>query len=276
MRKLPDNPVIMPGPFQDWENYPFNFSGGQIHMDDTKHFHEELESRAGDLFVSDSSKTRVEVLDGLPGKAKLRTYLNYLSSQLTALERKVAYPKERKGHYEIDISQSQDLQLLRRKLFSVLFIIKSTLATIETIHSESETLGKHVEIEPTLQLSFQLELKYIANDLKSHLNTVEKLLLFSEDIRQLSHKMLELVGQELLHENGLNLERIAVADAEDKKARAFFSTGLVQWDQGNSGLKIRPEIWIALVTTIVLALGTLSMATFWDRRGRDMTVEENV
>lgn len=86
---------------------------------------------------------------------------------------------------DVDISISQDLQTIRRKLASALSIIDGINNVITIISEESEALQIIAEIEPSLQQAFQRELRYISNDLKSHASTAKKLMVFAEDIRHL-------------------------------------------------------------------------------------------
>ena len=54
---------IMHSDFQAWESYPVSIQRCQADIDDTRQYQEELKKRSGDLFVSDSSLTKLELLE---------------------------------------------------------------------------------------------------------------------------------------------------------------------------------------------------------------------
>lgn len=57
---------------QGWGSYPISVRRCQADIDDTRQYKDELEKRSGDLFVADSSLTKLELLESLPGMGMLQ------------------------------------------------------------------------------------------------------------------------------------------------------------------------------------------------------------
>ncbi|OCK78362.1 hypothetical protein K432DRAFT_427331 [Lepidopterella palustris CBS 459.81] len=232
----------------------------------------------------------------------MRKYLNHTSEELTTLDRKVTLPRKYK-EYEVDFSLSQKIQTIRRKLSNVLAILETTIDTISTILQYSDALQEIASIDLNVHTAFRGHMQHITNDLRNHSRTVKKLLTFSDDIRLLNHKILSFLSNELILENGLSLSQLVWSDSTEKKVVvklaeetgrdsrsmrvattialmylpanlvfAFFSTNLIEFDQISRSLKIRTQVWIAVLITLALAVVTMIAARLWDRQGRSLRV----
>lgn len=51
--------------------------------------------------------------------------------------------------------------------------------------------------------------------------------------------------------------------------QSFFSTSLIQYNDGKDGMTVRGQIWIAILMSVVLVGITFGGASFWYRPRRD-------
>ncbi|RSL59343.1 hypothetical protein CEP54_007270 [Fusarium duplospermum] len=168
------------------------------------------------------------------------------------------------------------------------------------------TVAKMDGLPLQVQLDLDLEIRNIAGELTSCRQIVKKQLELSSDLGILYDDILKSQGQELLHSNGLKLAEIAGQDSTETKAMvsiadktyqdsrttrimtvialiylpanlvlSFFSTTLVWFDpkseigyhsENKFAMRVHPEIWVAVVTTVILATCTLSVSWWWQRR----------
>ncbi|KAI0193438.1 hypothetical protein F4808DRAFT_358368 [Astrocystis sublimbata] len=226
-----------------------------------------------------------------------REYLNYSSDTLKTLNEEIVVCKPY-GEYGIGFSSRQQVHALRLKLHHARSILANTLNTIKTIRMHEETIAKLCNLPVPIQQEFQRELGNISTELQNHEQTVQELLSVSQDIGRMYDGVLKYHGQELLHRNSLRLTQIAQNDADENRTMAvlaektfhdsrtvriatviamfylpanlvisFFSTTLIWFD--NSGqtfsLRIHQEVWIAVLTTLVLIVGTKMLSWWWER-----------
>lgn len=130
-----------------------------------------------------------------------RTYLNYLTDELTGLvihlspfkswpsdrlltaiqNEKVSFPILFK-QFDLTFSLSQQIHVIRKKLFHVRCILENTRETLMSIQFHAQKVSR-INKSPLLQMElFHLQSKNISNELHSHLSTTCKLLRFSKDI----------------------------------------------------------------------------------------------
>ncbi|KAI1116751.1 hypothetical protein F5Y14DRAFT_439594 [Nemania sp. NC0429] len=229
-----------------------------------------------------------------------REYLNHIYNDLKELNEEIAVCKPY-GEFGIGFSSRQQVHNLRLELHHARSILANTLNTIKTIRAHEETTAKLCKIPIIVHQDFQRELENIVSELQNHEQTVQELLSVSNDIGLMYDGVLKYHGQELLHNNSLRLTQIAQNDAFETRTMAaiaektfhdsrtvriatviamfylpanlvtsFFSTTLIWFDNSgqNFALKIRPEAWIAVVTTLVLVGGTKFLSWWWEQSER--------
>ncbi|KAL2038549.1 hypothetical protein N7G274_008596 [Stereocaulon virgatum] len=244
------------------------------------------------------------------GAANWREYLNLISEKLTDLDRKVSFPKSLKD-FDVDFSFGQQVHVLSRKLSHAHLILENTLDTISSLKLFADKVTQMTNSSRSVVDSFQSELQDISSELRSYLLTSRKLLDFSEDIKLMNNDILRFRDQELLYENGIKLAQIAQSNALVNKimvmlatntagdsrtmriativalfylpasfTMTFFSSSLVEinvasnsrkGDKGAPGMYVHHEIWVAILTILVLASLTFLPAIYWDRRGKRRT-----
>ncbi|KAI1742959.1 hypothetical protein F4680DRAFT_388269 [Xylaria scruposa] len=231
------------------------------------------------------------------GVAGWREYLNYLSSNLKALNEEIVVSKPYE-EYRISFSSRQQVHSLRLKLHHARSILANTLNTMITIRTHEETVANLCKLPVLIHRDFQRELDNIVSELQNYEQTVQELLSVSNDIGLMYDGVLKYHGQELLHNNSLRLTQIAQNDAYETRMMAalanktfqdsrtvriatviamfylpanlvtsFFSTTLIWFDNSgqNFTLRIRQEVWIAVLTTLVLVVVTKLLSWWWER-----------
>ncbi|RYP79795.1 hypothetical protein DL770_006510 [Monosporascus sp. CRB-9-2] len=91
------------------------------------------------------------------------------------------------------------------------------IAVADILRVHERKVAKICRITASVRESFQCQHQNISSELRNHVQTTQKLLDFSEDVRSMYDDILKLRGQELLHENGLGLARIAQANSTETK-----------------------------------------------------------
>ncbi|KAH8896843.1 hypothetical protein GQ53DRAFT_838316 [Thozetella sp. PMI_491] len=224
-----------------------------------------------------------------------REYLDYMSEKLKKFDDQIAISKPY-GQFQIGFSCLQKIHNIRRKLHHANSILANTTRVLAVIQKHEDTLAQKSTTPASIHDNFQRELHSISGEVASHLETTQKLLNLSNDIRSMYKDILELHKQELLHSNGMKLAQIAQADSTetgvmvslaDKTAQdsrtmriatvvamfylpanlvmSFFSTTLV-WFQDDAVLRVHPEVWIIVVATILLAICTICTSICWGER----------
>ncbi|KAI1168438.1 hypothetical protein F5B18DRAFT_598367 [Nemania serpens] len=234
------------------------------------------------------------------GVGSWREYLNYLYSSLKALNEEIVVCKPY-GEFGIGFSSRQQVHTLRLKLHHARSILANTLNTIRTIRTHEETTAKLCKLPLVTHQDFQRELDNIVSELQNHEQTVQELLSVSNDVGLMYDGVLKYHGQELLHNNSFRLTQIAQNDAYETQTMAaladktfqdsrtvriatviamfylpanlvtsFFSTTLIWFDNSgqNFTLRIRPEAWVAVLTTLVLVVGTKLISWWWEQTER--------
>ncbi|KAF2650289.1 hypothetical protein K491DRAFT_720887 [Lophiostoma macrostomum CBS 122681] len=244
--------------------------------------------------------------------AEWREYLNHIAEKLKLLDEVVAIFKPY-GEFGLDFSSKQQIHNLRRKLFYAQSILANTLDILKTIGSHEKTVARMIGLPPSVRDRFQREIQNLARELRNYMRTTRELLDFSDAIRLMYDDILRFYGQELAHNNGARLTQIAQADSTDTKTivslidktyqdshmvrivtvitlfylpanlvMSFFSTTLVWFDnddeRGQTGskvsvLRVHREMWIAVLTTVLLATGTILISSWWERRARVTDLE---
>ncbi|RSL90267.1 hypothetical protein CEP52_014631 [Fusarium oligoseptatum] len=184
-------------------------------------------------------------------------------------------------------------QLKECKLHHANLLLSQTLDVVGSIRMHAKTVAKMDSIPLQVQLDLDLEIRSMVGELTSCWQIVQKQLELSSDLGILYDDILKSQGQELLHSNGLKLAEIARQDSAETKAMvsitdktyqdsrttrimtvialiylpanlvlSFFSTTLVWFDpksetgyhsENKSAMRVHPEIWVAVVTTVILA-----------------------
>ncbi|KAF2259194.1 hypothetical protein CC78DRAFT_82270 [Lojkania enalia] len=201
--------------------------------------------------------------------------------------------------FDFDFALSQHVQALRRKLHHVVTILEGTQATVRTISAFAKAIQDKAGISTRSGECFLRELDNISHDLYSHLTTSSELLNLSNDIKSMINAILEFRNQNVMKKNGIQLQRIAENDSKGKKVVAdiaqwtyndsrtmriatviamfylpaslvfaLFSTCFVELHGSGTGLLVHKEIWIAMLSILVLIGGNSIFLWLWNRRGR--------
>ncbi|RSL87294.1 hypothetical protein CEP51_002284 [Fusarium floridanum] len=197
-------------------------------------------------------------------------------------------------------------QLKECKLHHANLLLSQTLDVVGSIRMHAKTVEKMDSLPLQVQLDLDLEIRNMVGELTSCRQIVQKQLELSSDLGILYDDILKSQAQELLHSNGLKLAEIARQDSAETKAMvsitdktyqdsrttrimtvialiylpanlvlSFFSTTLVWFDpksetgygsENKFAMRVHPEIWVAVVTTVILATCTLSVSWWWQRR----------
>ncbi|KAI0549993.1 hypothetical protein F4679DRAFT_544427 [Xylaria curta] len=234
------------------------------------------------------------------GVANWREYLNYLSNNLKELNEEIVISKPYR-EYGIGFTSRQRVHALRLKLHHAHSILANTLSIIKAIRAHENTAADLCNLSVSIHQDFQRELDNIVSELNNHKQTVQEQLSVSQDIGLMYDGILKYHGQELLHNNSLQLTQIAQNDAHETRTMAtladktfqdsrtvriatviamfylpanlvtsFFSTTLVWFDSSgqNFTLRIRQEAWIVVLATLLLAGGTKFLSWWWERAER--------
>ncbi|KAL8678043.1 MAG: hypothetical protein Q9186_005574 [Xanthomendoza sp. 1 TL-2023] len=227
--------------------------------------------------------------------------------RLTTLDREVSFPKPLK-EFDVDFSFSQQVHVVRKKLSHAHLILDNTLATIDSLRTLANKVTLLIGPPDSIVESFQSKLQDLSGELRNLRQTSRKLLLQSEDINLMNNEILRLRSQSLMYDNGVKLAQLAQSDATEKKimvmlanntaedsrtmriatmvamfylpanlVMTFFSSNLVelkrtrafqQENEGTTSMHVRQEIWVAVVTILVVAFSTLLPAMYLDRKGK--------
>ncbi|KAI1074716.1 hypothetical protein F5B20DRAFT_562757 [Whalleya microplaca] len=238
-----------------------------------------------------------------------RDYLNYIAGRLKGLDEEITIFKPY-SEFEVNFSSKQQVHYIQQKLHHARSILANTSNTIKTISKHEETVAKMCNLPLSVHQVFQRELHNISNELGSHKQTARKLLSSSQDIGWMYDDIMKFHGQELLHNNGLQLAQIAQNDSSETKIMttianktyqdsrttriatviamfylpanlviSFFSTTLVWFDGNSNGeesnelhsiLRVHQETWIAVVLTLFLAACTMFLSWWWNRREKSL------
>ncbi|RYP02233.1 hypothetical protein DL764_005875 [Monosporascus ibericus] len=145
-----------------------------------------------------------------------REYLNCMARRLKLLDEETAIYKPY-SEFGVTFASKQRIQNLRKKLYDARSILANSLNTLEILRVHEKKVAKICRITASVSESFQCQCQNISSELRNHAQTTQKLLDFSEDVRSMYDDILKLRGQELLHENGLGLARIAQANSTETK-----------------------------------------------------------
>ncbi|KAI1460048.1 hypothetical protein F4805DRAFT_13777 [Annulohypoxylon moriforme] len=233
--------------------------------------------------------------------ANWREYLDSFAQKFKLLNQQIAFPNPYKK-FKIDFSHEQRLHNYREKLHDTRCILANTRNTINTIAEHEYAVSENLNLSPAVHDDFQRKLRNISREVDNYIEISEKLLHVSEDLRLMYSNILTFYGQELQHDASLKLAQLAQADASGNRDMAtladltykdsrsmriataiamlylpvnlvmsFFSSTLVWYETAVDGaennastVRVRKEVWIAIVAAIVLAIGTVCWSWWWN------------
>ncbi|KAK4182691.1 hypothetical protein QBC35DRAFT_147113 [Podospora australis] len=226
-----------------------------------------------------------------------RAYLAYIEAKLIELDNEISIHRPY-AEFGLDFKSKQRIHHLRGKLLNALSILRNTTSILAAITAHECRVADMCEISELSRKDFGCELANIGGEVHNHIQTCEKLLGRSSDIRLMYDDILKLGGQELLQENGRKLTQIAessmaesqtmnsIAHKTFQDARttrivtvvamiylpvnlviSFFSTTLV-WFEDDVTMRVHKESWIIVVATLVLTACTLMVYMLLTRRSK--------
>ncbi|OAL50982.1 hypothetical protein IQ07DRAFT_679312 [Pyrenochaeta sp. DS3sAY3a] len=235
-----------------------------------------------------------------------RDYLNYRGSELLDLDFKVSVQKSL-AEYMIDMSEIQKVQLNRKKLYLALPILDGLLEVIIGLRKQAELIRDALALDICICKAFEDELDHISTQIGNYKSSMQSLIKIADGIYFTTHNVLLFHTQDLSIRNGASIaqsslsslsENRLITATTDKTYRdsrtmriatvvamlylpanlvmSFFSTGLVNFytSEGtataDSAIKMRiyGQVWIVVVTSLVLAATTMTTVAVWDHRGR--------
>ncbi|KAF8245659.1 hypothetical protein K440DRAFT_662644 [Wilcoxina mikolae CBS 423.85] len=234
-------------------------------------------------------------------------YVGYLGDELSLMNQKISFPKEY-GEFNLDVSHSQTLARLRRKLEDAHSLLESNVDVASILSEHAKEMQKRGLVLAETNERFQSEVRQYKLRLRYHVRSVQKHLGFSEDIRVLIFKIMDFRNDELLRANSISLKELAHETARENKAMltiackskadsrtmkiatliatiylpislvtSFFSTGLIQFNSENgraTNITVRKEIWVFIVIVVSIMACTLASAYFWARRRKKSAADQ--
>ncbi|KAF8537272.1 hypothetical protein BDD12DRAFT_847584 [Trichophaea hybrida] len=228
-------------------------------------------------------------------------YIGYLGDELLLLNQKISFPKKFVD-FNVDVSHSQSLAHLRRKLEDARSLLETNLENASTLSEHAEEMQNLRVVSPKSNGRFQSEIRQYQLRLRCHIRNITKHIGCSEDIRVLIFKIMDFRNDELHRLNSHSMEKIAHETAVENKimvtlahkaqadsrtmriaaligtiyasislVTSFFSTPLIQYPTepaGVANVKVRKEAWIYVVISLGLVVGTLLFACIWRQRRR--------
>ncbi|KAI2626054.1 hypothetical protein GGS26DRAFT_563097 [Hypomontagnella submonticulosa] len=234
-----------------------------------------------------------------------REYLDFFAERFKVLNQQIAIPNPYKK-FKIDFSHEQHLHNHRGKLHHARSILTNTKNIIDVIAEHESAVTRKQDLSPAIHDDFQRELRNISQEVDNYIETSHRLLHISDDLGSMYNKILTFRSQELQHETSQKLAHLAQVDASGNRDMAvladltfkdsrsmriataiamfylpvnlvmsFFSTTLVWYgtavdaaENRTSSIRIRSEVWIAVVAAVVLAIGTVCWSWWWNWRDR--------
>jgi len=236
-----------------------------------------------------------------------RDYLKYRSSELLSFDAKLSIPKPF-NEFETGFAISQNITTIRGKLHQTISILDGMLEILIKLSNHAEAMGEWMRLSSSSRSMFQAELEQISNEMKSHRSVTNSLIRRSEDLRLTNEHIIALKNQDILIKNGVSLARLAQLGAADNRVMvrmadktrqdsrtmriativaivylpanlvtSFFTTNFVDFNSAgpasasisNGSIKINSHVWIAVLSSLCLAIVTMATITIWDRCGRD-------
>ncbi|KAF8541202.1 hypothetical protein BDD12DRAFT_529067 [Trichophaea hybrida] len=233
-------------------------------------------------------------------------YVGYLGNELSSMNDSISFPKSYR-EFDLDVSHSQRLTHLRRKLENARSLLESNLDIASILLEHAKEMQKR-GVLPETNARFQSEVRQYKLRLTCHIRNVRKHLSFSEDIRVLIFKIMDFRNDELLRVNSVSLKELADETARENKAMltiarkskadsrtvkiatliatiylpislvtSFFSTGLIQYNAESgraTDITVRKEIWVFIVIVVFILACTLASAYFWAQRRKKSAADQ--
>ncbi|KAI1383677.1 uncharacterized protein F4822DRAFT_421384, partial [Hypoxylon trugodes] len=235
--------------------------------------------------------------------ANWREYLDSFAQRFKFLNQRIAIPNPYEK-FEIKFSHEQHLHYQRGQLHDALSILINTRNTLNVIAEHESAVAQRQSLSSVSHNEFQRTMRNISRNVDNYIETTNKLLRTSDDLRSMYSNILTFHGQELQHDTSLKLAQLAQADAKGNRDMAiladltykdsrsmriataiamiylpvnlvmsFFSSTLVWYgtavdvtDDFGSSIRIRTEVWIAIVAAVVLVIGTVCWSWWWNWR----------
>ncbi|KAF8533414.1 hypothetical protein BDD12DRAFT_865383 [Trichophaea hybrida] len=226
-------------------------------------------------------------------------YIGYLGGELSLMNQAISFPK-RCTEFDIDISNSLSLALLRRKLEDASSLLSTNLDNASTLLEHADDMQQRGMVSRETNERFRSEVRQYQLRIRCHIRNVQKHICFSEVVHLLIFKIMDLRSGELLTKNSSSRD-INKASASEKMAMisiaheskvgsqnikfltlisliylpislvtSFFGTQLLQFPGEGANIVVRKQTWIYVVITTSLVLCTSVFVQLWRRRERKL------